>query len=489
MQKAPLKLYFTDYFEVPKKILDECGAFNISLISDLPLFIDPFLLFQSDKPYYQELHNQIIHYLEYLRDISLYTTVNPGRLKSLFYFSEVKQNYFGFTFMGNSGRGLGSTFAKVLNENLSRIFSSFGKETITLGTHLEKLCLISKGVGRDMISDFVTNLIKEYLLEYTQEFTEKYIESKYKTRFRIPRVRFDSSLGVWTAREYTLPVFNNDFVILTPKDILTRENTWISRADYISDFFTIVQASPNEQLQADLDEYFKKVLSKEPNSKEINAAIEGFTRIYPELIDYFIRSREDNGDKAIKRSTLYVAESEQLFIEQFGYLANFLAYNTQFYQLGTMTRDETYKRIAFLKDAIENKGCWTIFYNKEKPITREEDLHVLFRLVWFGTSLDVSREVNNGIGPADFKISLGQKDKTLVEFKLAKNTHLRENLKNQLELYKKASDAQYGYKVIIYFSDEEYQRVYHILRNLKMDGDKNIILIDARPKVSASKAR
>jgi hypothetical protein len=486
--KPPLKLYFSDYFEFPKGDLDKYGAFDISLVADLPLFIDPFLLFQSKKPEYQALHLDIIHYLEYLRDLSISQTINLGRLQSLFYFSEVKQTYLGFTYIGNKGHGLGHDFARALNANLSNIFSSFGKEIITRGIHLEKLCLISKGVGRDMISDFVTNLIKEYLLSYTQEFAKANIQDKFKAQFNIRRVKFNRQLGIWTTGTFTLPVFRNDYVILTPKDMLTRHENWISRADYLTDFFTIVEASSSEQLRADLNSYLIQVLSKKPTREEIQGAIEGFTRLHPELIDYFIRAKEDNGDKAVQRSAIYVAESEQLFREQFGSLAQYLWNNTLFYQTGLKTKTETYKRIMFLKDSIENQGCWKIFYNKNKPVTREEDIHILFRLVWYGTILDVSHEVNNGVGPVDFKISYGQKDKTLVEFKLAKNTHLRTQLQTQLELYKKASGAEYGYKVIIYFTGKELAHVKEILKDLQMENDPNIILIDARPKVSASLA-
>jgi len=46
---SKLKIYFSDYFKVSKEALDKYGAFNISLISDLPLFIDPFLLFNSKE--------------------------------------------------------------------------------------------------------------------------------------------------------------------------------------------------------------------------------------------------------------------------------------------------------------------------------------------------------------------------------------------------------------------------------------------------------
>jgi hypothetical protein len=52
-----MKLYFSDFFEVDEAALDDHGAFNVSLVSDLPLFIDPFLLFNSKKATYQALHD------------------------------------------------------------------------------------------------------------------------------------------------------------------------------------------------------------------------------------------------------------------------------------------------------------------------------------------------------------------------------------------------------------------------------------------------
>ena len=55
-----MKIYFTDFFNVDPQVLNDYGAFNISLINDLPLFIDPFLLFGSKNPEYQEIHKSIL---------------------------------------------------------------------------------------------------------------------------------------------------------------------------------------------------------------------------------------------------------------------------------------------------------------------------------------------------------------------------------------------------------------------------------------------
>ncbi len=224
MSKDDLDLYFADVFEVSKKSVDDYGAFNVSLVTDLPLFIDPFLLFQSPKKEYKDLHDSIIRYLAFLRDKSTSQTINEGLLRAWFYFSEVEQNWLGFTLQGNKGRGLGRDFAVALNNNLARIFASFDKVKITKSAHLEKLCLIKSGVGRDTISDFTTNLIKEYLLLYTQSFALKNIDKKYLRTVPVAKVRFNYVTQRWESASFTLPYFRGDYVLLTPKDILTRDD-------------------------------------------------------------------------------------------------------------------------------------------------------------------------------------------------------------------------------------------------------------------------
>ncbi len=127
---------------------------------------------------------------------------------------------------------------------------------------------------------------------------------------------------------------------------------------------------------------------------------------------------------------------------------------------------------------------------KGQPLQREADLHIMYRLTWFAASADVSREVNDGRGPADFKISLGSSDKSIVEFKLASNSQLERNLSRQTHVYESASDASRSIKVIMFFSADEEERVKGILKRLKLDEKPDVVLIDARPdnKPSGSKA-
>src|SRR4051794_26169294 len=183
--------FFSDFFEVDQPTLDEYGAFNVLLVNDLPLFIDPFLLFNSQKKDYQELHEQIIAYLVFLRDKAGSAQVNDGLLRLWYCFPEVKQNWLGFSVSGNSGLGLGMDFARALHRNLHRLFSTFGQEQITKGSHLEKVCLIAEKVGRDNISDFTTNLIIDYLCHYTERLTTAHLKPEQTRQVAISKARFN----------------------------------------------------------------------------------------------------------------------------------------------------------------------------------------------------------------------------------------------------------------------------------------------------------
>ena len=76
-----------------------------------------------------------------------------------------------------------------------------------------------------------------------------------------------------------------------------------------------------------------------------------------------------------------------------------------------------------------------------------------------------------------------------MEFKLASNSQLKRNLVKQLPVYERASDANHSLKVILYFSEAEFVKVHAILKDLKIETSKDIILIDGSPdKPSGSKA-
>lgn len=488
-----MNTFFSDFFNVSPALIDEYGAFNISLINDLPLFVDPFLLFNSENPTYQQLHKDIICYMRFLKEMSLSGAINPCLVEAWFTFPEVKQNWLGFSVKGNKGHGLGKDFAKALNRNLNSVFRNFGEETITRSSHLEKLCLIREGVGRDNISDFTTNLIKHFLATYTQEFALNNLSKNQINSIRVNKVKFNYDTRTWMSATFRLPYINGNYVLLTPKDILTKDESWINRPELLERFQEIAGALPNEVLRAQVNEYLLRIIPRDPKTtkKDIEAAISLAIDKFPEVIDYYIRIKEEEGDKATSIAEERVAEVKALFVEQINQLVNDYLKPIGFYKNSGNTYFEAKERVFFLKDVIENKGGHRLFYVNGKPYEREADLQILYRLTWFSTPSDVSREVNDGRGHVDYKVSRGSADKTLVEFKLAKNPKLEKNLAKQCEIYENSSDSTHpSLKVILYFSEHELAKVNRILERLKLKDSPDIILIDARDnnKPSGSKA-
>lgn len=482
-------IYFSDVFSVPPEVLDQYGAFNVALINDLPLFVDPFLLYDSQNTVYRQLHDEIITYLCFLRDRAVAGELTPGSISQWLLFKEIKQNWLGFSKTGNVGTGLGPDFARALARNLTTAFKDFGNETISHGSHLEKLGLLSGGVGRDHLSDFTTNLIKSHLLEYTQTFAQAHVRPNQRARFCVDRVRFDYDTQRWQADYFELPVANGDYVILTPKEILTRDEAWINQTDLLDRFYDICISLPDDDLRKQVNDHFYKQIGQRTKEKEKRAAAMRTIEQFHELLDYYIRWKEDHGSEAHQSADAKVRETHQQFVENIKALVSEHLAGTEFYKYDS-SYEQSMKRVLYLKHVIEDQGGHRLFYVNGLPIQREVDLHVMFRLTWFDNSanLDLNAEVNNGRGPVDFKVSKGKKNSNLVEFKLAKNTSLEKNLRHQVAIYEKASDAKTSIKVIMHFNDSELQRVKDIINRLELNDCKDIVLIDASPKASASKA-
>jgi hypothetical protein len=499
---AQVRVYFTDFFGVAPSALKRYGAFDISLISDLPVFIDPFLLFGSRRRVYKALHQEIIRYLVFLREEADSGELSPGLVRAWYAFKEVNQLWLGFTARGNKGSGLGTDFATNLHSSLRDIFSDFGGERITKSSHLEKVCLIRPGVGKDRISDFTSRLILRYLCSFTETFAKKHLSRGQKKRCVVDRVRFDYHTKRWMPGTFTLPYYRRDYVLLTPRDLLTKDDTWINRTDLIDRFEDIPPAISNEELRASVISYFKSSLPiprptkkkrrrRKPTKRDKQIAAARTIAKYPELVDYYIRLKEDHPAQAVQLSDERVEWAERVFVKQVLDLTHTLATNTPFYRSAHGTLAEARARLHYLKRVIEDQDGYRLFYEPSgEPIKREKDVQILYQLVWFGTPSDVNREPNNGRGPVDFKISRGSSDKSLVEFKLASNTALERNLQNQVEVYKKANDTDQEIKAIVFFSLDEEAKVKEILRRLRLDKSENVVLIDARRdnKPSGSRA-
>jgi hypothetical protein len=492
------RVSFSEYFGVSKKDLQSAGFFNISLISDLPLFIDPFHLFHSNKPEYKKLHDEIIKYLVFLREFSIHKAgvpLTPGELKAYYKFPEVKQNWFGYAVIGNQGHGLGKKFATELNDNLYKLFKDSHPR------HLEKLTLVADGVGKDTISDFTTNLIVAHLASLTEQFSKSHVQKDKLGKVTIKKAEFNYETKSWKHKTYLLPKLDRDFVILTPKDLLTKEDTWINRNDLVKDFDEIPYATDNAELRLLLISYFNEKL-KEYREERISKktgkvkfvetkkskrmAAQATIKRYPESIDIYISLKEKRGDEAVKISDEYIAETEAFKEEQYTSFVESVEPGLK--EPATLT--EARARAKYFKDCVELKDLYKNLYDASGKPATEGWIQRLFWFVWYGTPSDVNREPKNGLGEPDYAVSIGAKNKCLVEFKLASSTTLEANVIKQLETYKKSNYTKNGIWVIMVFTDKEYEKVQNLMLKYKLDPENHII-VDARKdnKKTASKRK
>jgi hypothetical protein len=73
----------------------------------------------------------------------------------------------------------------------------------------------------------------------------------------------------------------------------------------------------NQQLRAQINNYFRKLLPKRPKREdERNATVRTILQ-FPEVIDYFIKYKEERGSEAESISLDKVAWSELLYLHQF----------------------------------------------------------------------------------------------------------------------------------------------------------------------------
>ena len=497
MKENKPRIYFSDYFEIDHNVIENYGALDIALVCDNPAFVDPFLIFANSK--YKKQHSFIIRYLELLKNKAVVNSdneLNSGDFQHYYKFPEVKQAWLGYSVDGNAGLGLGPLFAESLYKNLNKIFANFGKEKITKSAHIEKLCLVEEGVGIDKISDLTLNLIKGFILEYTQEFALKNIDQKFIKEFPVKKTSFDFNTGLWKDGRFKLPFFEYknkvDFVLLVPQDVLTSHDTWISKNDFLQNNTKIFSSIENEELRTKLNKYFQdclltkvgknKKIIKDESQKSKKVALLKTIQEYPQILDYYIKQKENDSDEALKNHVA-IPEKINFYFDTENIQQSFA--ERSFNKINLF--DDFLERMKFFKKVLESNS-------KDLQIKgaklQEKQLQLMFKMATFGSLFDYNSEVNNGRGPIDFIVSMGSNDKIGLEFKLASNAKLRQNLQNQGVIYQQDSNLRHVVKVIFYFDSDELRRVNGILKELKKQADDNeIFLIDCRKKESASNVK
>lgn len=472
---------FSELFEVTRAETDDW--FDPILGIDTKLFIDPFLIYADETGHFAGSHAEVIAFFDHAFNLIAKTRgdrhSNSWRLaKSLLVFPEASEFCLGYTKNGTRGAGSGSGFAKTIAESLWEAVQTGVKEL----THFEEIGLLREGIGADRIADITATLLKHRFAAYTQEVCNKLKIPTIPQRYK--RGLFSPKAHTWIPATFHLPVNieNGSPLILTPERFL-RELPTINASSFWDYCFDNV----NEQLRAEFSADVLKHVKK--------TDIVQFASKHPELRLEYIKSTE--GDRP---------EPYDLKNDPKGYFrwhedsANYCKDNPLKTEVVDASSFEIKVKeiVAEYINYIENNSGWRLLWNDNKTPKREEAAQLLFlglvKHYCKAENIDISKEVNIGRGPVDFKMSTGYSLRTLLELKLAKNTKFWNGLEKQLPIYLKSEGVKFGFFLIIVYTDNDIKKLNGIRERVKVIKNKTgydiaAVTIDARRNpVSASKA-
>lgn len=192
---------------------------------DLPMGIDPFLLFKSRDSELFDLHSTILQ--TFGRGIELLRRGKLSEVRHLFDFPEASEIGFGYTQKSKRGAGVGTYLSELIIETLNDS-PALAERGIR---HIEELQLVSVGIGPDRISDISANLIKQFLINYTQRQCEMW---KLPLSRHVPVNHiFDPESGTWHDGYFDLPrsPLDDSPILLVPRRIV-RTLPWINYDEF-----------------------------------------------------------------------------------------------------------------------------------------------------------------------------------------------------------------------------------------------------------------
>lgn len=255
---------------------------------DLPLAIDPFLLFKSRDSEYHELHKLIL--AAFNAGIAAVRRGDKRQAKYLFDFPEVSEIGLGYTTKSKRGSGVGSFLTDLILETLesSPMLQERGVR------HVEEMQLLSAGVGPDRISDITANLLKRFLIEYTQRQCAIW---KLPVASHVPMLHiYDPSLQEWQDLYEDLPISSVDAspILLVPRRFV-RVLPWINYDDFIRTEFRAYLGARRAEVRRSKEDAPPSSQATVGKSKENVVTV---TRQDLGLVERYVRSREQQAADA-----------------------------------------------------------------------------------------------------------------------------------------------------------------------------------------------
>ena len=465
-------------FKVGKK--DEW--FNPILSLDTKLFIDPFLLYSLERDEFDGSHSEVISFFNLVfqfiaRSKGDKSNIFWRRATNLLLFPEAEEFCIGYASQSTKGAGSGLGFAKIIAEALWEAVES-GKTELK---HFEEVGILREGIGADRISDITATILKKRFSDYTQRICSTY--NLPLKEFLAIRGVFDLKLERWIPLKYLAPYnrYNQKPILLSPRRFL-RDLPTISA----NDFWDYCWYNENESLRDDYSADITKNVDKQ--------TIISFAKNHPDIRERYLQKVEKS-----KPEPYDFNKDKKGYIQWYDSTAKYCIENPH---LEKVDSPEKLSKLleSFLMEFvnyIENNSGWKLLWNDNRVAKGEKAAQLLFlgiiKHYCRANNIDISKEVNIGRGPVDFKVSIGYALRALIELKLAKNTKFWNGLNKQLIKYLEAEGINIGYFLVVTYNKEDLKRLKNIHKitsalSRKVNYKLKTIIIDASYiKLSASK--
>jgi hypothetical protein len=196
------------------------------LDDDIPLYVDPFLLWKSPSMQDQALHTALVSSFNHFGYLAK-SGKEKEAVEALIRISECQEVGLGSA-RDKHGKRIGEGTAK----DILTLFSSIPQVKQGGFEHIEEIQLFVDQIGKDRVSDLTCNLIKSFLIDFTiDQCTRRGIPSKEVIVDRV----FDYTAKAFRSEKLPLPVnpATNAPLLLVPKRWL-RISPWINYDDYFA---------------------------------------------------------------------------------------------------------------------------------------------------------------------------------------------------------------------------------------------------------------
>ena len=224
---ALIRPRLNDFYDLP--FSQEQVSFAIPLLDeDLPLYVDPFLLWKSPSQQDNSLHVQIINSFNYLG--ALFLNDKKEEATTLL----IKLSECDEVGMGNSRSRKGLKIGPKIAVEILSLFQNIPQVKKSGFTHFEEVQLLVEGVAHDRISDLACNLLMSFLVDYTIDECKRWSIPTAKSKVDI----YNCKSNQFATEVVELPVNpeTNRSVVFVPKRWL-RFVPWINFSDFQEHYF------------------------------------------------------------------------------------------------------------------------------------------------------------------------------------------------------------------------------------------------------------